>query len=677
MKRYRCGAWGAWFFVAIRLTATGAEPVRDYPIRPVPAHRVQFADAFWQPRLETNRVATIPFSFQMCEETGRIENFKIAGGLSQAKWTGMAGFNDSDVYKVMEGAAYSLMSHPDARLTEYLNQLVDWIAKAQEPDGYLYTQWTARDRIADPNPIRCCVPRDDKQWLSERDSHELYNLGHMYEAAVAHYDATGSTSFLNVAKKSAELLVNTFGPGKLEMPAGHPEIELALVKLYRTTGDNRYLDLARFLLDVRGRPSDDRPQLWGEYTQDHALLVDQQEAVGHAVRAMYLYAAATDIAALTDDERLRAAVDRLWASVFAKKAYVTGAIGSTSSGEAFGQNYDLPNDTAYAETCANLATCFWNYRMFLLHGDGKYIDMLERSLYNSTLSGVSLDGKSFFYPNPLASSGNYVRSKWFACACCPTNLCRFIPSVPGFAYATQEELLYVNLFVAGSTELTLNSGRVRVEQVTGYPWDGRITIKLTPQNAGQRIALRLRVPGWSRGEAFASDLYRYVDAVETKPTLAVNGDSTPLEVVAGYVDVDRPWNPGDIVELKLPMPVRRVIAHDAIEADRGRVALMRGPLVYCLEWPDVPGGRVRDLVLPDEAVLSTEFRPDLLGGVQVIRSVGQRVDRATTETASPTSEAVVFTAIPYYAWAHRGAGEMAVWLSRTMDAQPTATGTTK
>lgn len=658
--------WTAIFLLSFALPhclATAAEPAHDYPIRPLPAHRVRLSDVFWQPRLEVNRIATIPASFQLCEETGRIENFKVAANISQAKWTGMAGFNDSDVYKVMEGAAYSQMTHPDPRLASYLNQLIEWVGKAQEPDGYLYTQWTSRDRIAEPSPIRCCIPRDNKKWLSEQDSHELYNVGHMYEAAVAHWEATGDATFLNVAKKNADLLVATFGPGKMEVPPGHPEVELALVKLYRATGDGRYLDLAKFLLDVRGRPSDDRPQLWGTNLQDHAPLVDQQEAVGHAVRAMYLYAAATDVATLTDDAALQSTVDRLWKSVFERKTYITGAIGATASGEAFGQDYELPNDTAYAETCANLATCFWNFRMFLLHGDGKYIDMLERSLYNGVASGVALDGKSFFYPNPLSSHGNYARSKWFDCACCPTNICRFIPSVPGYAYATHDNTLFVNLFAAGTANVELAAGTVAIKQETKYPWDGRVELRLKPKIDGQKIAVKLRIPGWARGEAFASDLYRFADKSAETFSVEVNGQSVDTSVERGYATIDREWQASDVLTLKLPMPIRRVVAHDKVAADRGRVAIMRGPVVYCIEWPEVEGGKVLDLALADTAELKTNFRPNMLGGVQVIEGTARHVPPQSSVSPEASPE-VPFTAIPYYAWANRGPGEMIVWLAR-------------
>ncbi|HVT27578.1 MAG TPA: beta-L-arabinofuranosidase domain-containing protein, partial [Lacipirellulaceae bacterium] len=579
----------------------GAEPIRDYPIHPVAIKNVKFTDVFWSPRIEVNRTTTIPVSFQRCEETGRIENFKVAAHLSDGKWTGIAGFNDSDVYKVMEGAARTLMIHPDDGLAAYLNQLVDWVAAAQEKDGYLYTEWTARDRVANPNQIRCCIPRENKKWLSLRDSHELYNLGHMYEAAAANWEATGDPTFLNVAKRSADLLVDTFGPGKLELPSGHPEVELALVKLYRATGDERYLHLAQFFLGVRGRPTKDRPKLWGEYAQDHEPLVDQQEAVGHAVRAMYLYSAATDVAALTDDRALRNEVDRLWQNVVGRKTYITGAIGATAAGEAFGKDYELPNDKAYAETCANLATCFWNHRMFLLHGDGKYIDMLELALYNSAISGVSLDGKTFFYPNPLESKGNYVRSKWFDCACCPTNICRFIPSIPGYAYATRGNVLYVNLFAAGAADVRVDGSNVHIAEETNYPWDGRVTIKITPPSADQRIVLKLRIPGWARDKAFPSDLYHFANESAERYSLSLNGKAIPTGVKKGYVTIDRAWNASDTVTLNLPMPVRRVAANEKVVADRKRVALMRGPVVYCIESPDVVDGNVLDLSLSDTA----------------------------------------------------------------------------
>jgi DUF1680 family protein len=428
-----------------------------------------------------------------------------------------------------------------------------------------------------------------------------------------------------------------------------------------------------YFIGLRGNTTDDRPELWGQYSQDHKPFRQQTEAVGHAVRAIYLYAGATDVAALTGDRDLAAVLDRLWENVVSKKTYVTGGIGATAEGEAFGQNYHLPNESAYSETCANLATCLWNHRMFLLHGDAKYIDMLERAVFNSTISGVALDGKSFFYPNPLASTGNYQRSKWFDCACCPTNLCRFIPSIPGYVYAVRDDALYVNLFVTGSADIQLDGGKLRVEQDTAYPWNGNINIKVTPETAGQNATLKIRIPGWARNEAFASDLYRYLDGSNEHPTISVNAKVVKFDTQNGYALITREWQPGDTVSLDLPMPVRRVVAHDAVEANRGRMAITRGPLVYCIEWPDVPGGEVNSLIVRDEDPLDAEFRNDLLGGVQVVTGTARKY-RTVTEAAGAAenkrirvAEEIRFSAIPYYAWAHRGAGKMAVWLPRTRD----------
>jgi hypothetical protein len=650
--------------LAAEATVCSAANAVDYPIRPVPAHHVQFSDSFWQPRLEVNRTVTIPYSFQLCEETGRIENFKVAAGTSDKKWTGRFGFNDSDVSKIIEGASYSLMTHPDATLEAYIDKLIGYMAAAQEEDGYLDTVWTARDKIDNPANIICCYPKGQK-WVESSVSHELYNLGHMYESAAAHYEATGNRNFLDVATKSADLLTHTFGPGKLEVPPGHPEIELGLVKLYRATGNDDYLELAKYFVELRGTPTDDRPKLYGDYSQDHKPLIEQDEAVGHSVRAMYLYAGAADVAALTGDTQLKAAVDRIWENVVDKKTYVTGGIGAKGQGEAFGKNYELPNRTAYCETCANLATCYWNERMFLLNGDAKYIDVIERALYNSVISGVSLDGKAFFYPNRLSSRGDEARSKWFDCSCCPTNLCRFIPSVPGYAYAVTDDVLYVNLFVAGTTELEVGDKRVLIEQKTRYPWDGHIEIVVKPATAGDLFALHVRIPGWAQGEAWPSDLYSYLGESSERPTLKVNGKDVEIKTVNGYAIITRAWQPFDTVTLDLPMPVRRVVANEKVEADRGRVALMRGPLVFCVEGVDVAGGKVGDLVLPDDAPLATEFRSDLLGGVQVITG---EAEHATPKDQAADAEKVRFTAIPYYAWANRAQGEMAVWLARSPDA---------
>jgi uncharacterized protein len=635
---------------------------RDYPIAPVPFTDVHFTDGFWQPRLETNRTSTIPYCFQKCEETGRIENFKVAGKLSEKAWQGGAGFNDSDVSKIIEGAAYSLAVRPDPKLEKYLDDLASYYAAAQEQDGFLYTYWTARGTVKDPSKIVCRPDKD--RWDNIRSAHQMYNAGHMYEAAAAHFSATGKRSFLDVALKNADHICATFNERARHDPPGHQEIEIGLVKLYRATGERKYLDQARFFLDQRGRTNGRK--LYGEYAQDHKPVLEQDEAVGHAVRANYMYSAMADVAALTGDERFLHAIDKLWNSVVSKKLYITGGVGATGKGEAYGRNYELPNASAYCETCANIANCFWNQRMFLLHGDAKYIDVLERSLYNGVISGVSLDGKAFFYVNPLESSGGAGRSPWFGCACCPPNVCRFMASLPGYAYAVRGDALYVNLYAGGKAAVKIGNSKVNITQETRFPWDGNIKITLAPEQGGRRIALKLRIPGWAKEMPVPSDLYGFLEKSSALPTLKVNGAVQEIKTADGYAVLDRAWRAGDAVELNLPMPVRRVLCNDQVAENRGKTALQRGPLVYCLEHPDVPNGKVLNLVLPDDAPLTTSYRADLLGGVEVIAGKAMSLKYAMKDGEKIVDQTPVdFTAIPYYAWAHRGPGEMAVWLPRT------------
>ncbi len=617
----------------------------DYPITPVAFTAVTFDDGFWLPRLTTNREVTIPYDFRKCEETGRIDNFAKAAGLMAGPHEGIF-FNDSDVFKVVEGAAGSLSLHPDPELDAYLDDLIAKIAGAQEEDGYLYTARTI-------DPARMDPGREGlTRWSNLLVSHELYNVGHLYEAAVAHHQATGKRSLLAVAIRNAELIAGVFGPGKIRDVPGHEEIEIGLVKLYRATGERRYLDLAKFFLDQRGQP--DRGNLQSNYdnpgyNQDHLPVTEQREAVGHAVRAGYLYSGMADVAALTGDRAYIAALDALWTSVVARRMYLTGGIGSRHHGETFGEDYELPNAEAYAETCAALANVLWNHRMFLLHGDGKYLDVLERTLYNGFLSGISLSGDAFFYANPLASDGEWpfnvrtgaVRYPWFECSCCPTNVVRLLPSLPGYAYAHRDGDLFVNLYVAGTATVPAAAGDVTLTLETGYPWSGAVKLTVDPSRESA-FALRLRIPGWTRGEPVPSDLYRYLDAASEAPSLRVNGMPADLELERGFAVIRRRWRPGDAVELHLPMPVRRVVSHAGIAGNRGRVAVERGPLVYCAEGVD-NGGNALELTLPDGAALAAGHDPALLGGVTTIRGDG-------------------ITLIPYYAWSHRGAGEMNVWL---------------
>ncbi|MBN2433511.1 MAG: glycoside hydrolase family 127 protein [Acidobacteria bacterium] len=639
--------------MAVLLVGCGQEAA-DYPIQPVPFTQVKLTDGFWAPRLETNRTVTIPHAFRMCEREGRLHNFALAAGRVEGEYRGQYPFNDTDVYKTIEGASYALMIRPDPKLDAYLDTIIELIGAAQEPDGYLYTARTT-------NAERLIDWSGEKRWAKLHHSHELFNAGHLFEAAAAHYQATGKQSLLDIALRFADLIVRTFGPGRLEKPPGHQVIEMGLVKLYRATGEEKYLRLAKYFLDLRGRPGDGR-ELGGEYNQDHRPVAEQDEAVGHAVRAGYMYAAMADVAALTGDESYREAIDRLWENVAGKKLYLTGGIGATGSIEGFSGNYDLPNMSAYNETCASIANVYWNHRLFLLHGDARYIDVMERTLYNAFLSGVGMDGQCFFYPNPLESVGQHQRREWFGCACCPSNVTRFMASLPGYVYAIRDDHLYVNLYVAGQGELDVGGQNLRLEQATDYPWGGRVRLTVTPEAGEADLALHLRVPGWARGRPLDTDLYRYLDPSPAVVHLAVNGEAVLVRLEKGYAVLERQWHAGDIIELDLPMAVRRVVAYHKVRADQGRVALERGPLVFCAEGHDFADGHVRDLLLPDNAALTVAFRPDLLAGVAVIQ--GETMACHLDEAGKMARTAVPFTAIPYYAWSHRGAAEMAVWLAR-------------
>lgn len=632
------------FCFSSALTASSAG-LQDYPIRPVPFNAVRVEDGFWSPRMETNRLTTVWYDFKKCEETGRIDNFAKAGKLMVGEFRGTP-FDDSDVFKVIEGASYTLALHPDPKLDQYLDELIVKIAAAQEPDGYLYTA-----RTIDP---KCRLDFfGPTRWSKLPGSHELYNLGHLYEAAVAHFQATGKRSLLNVAIKSAGLICETFGPGpdQLKEPPGHEEIEIGLVKLFRATGDRKYLDQAKFFCDIRGRA--ETHKLRGAYQQDHKPIIDQDEAVGHSVRAGYLYSGVADVAALTGDAAYVSAIDRLWDNVVSKKIHLTGGIGASPDGEAFGANYDLPNATAYLETCAAIANALWNERMFLLHGDAKYLDILERVIYNGFLSGVAMTGDRFFYPNPLESDGKdkfnmgaSERAPWFGCSCCPVNDVRFIPEIASFIYATRGKDLFVNLFIGGSTKLDLDGSPIELKLTTRYPQDGRVAVAVAVPKPTE-FTLNLRVPGWARNQPFPSDLYRYDDGLKSKVKLAVNAQTTPLNLQNGFARITRTWNSGDVATLILPTAVRRVIANPAVAADRGRVALERGPLVYCAEGAD-NGGKVLDKVLGEKLHFQADWQPNMLGGVTVIR------------VSTPGAKDAL-KLIPYYAWCHRGPNEMRVW----------------
>jgi DUF1680 family protein len=652
----------AWLFVGLGVWAQS----RDYLVKPVPFTAVHVNDEFWAPRIEINRTVTIPFAFKKDEETGRVDNFiRAAKALRGEPFENHKyppyPFDDTDVYKVIEGASYTLSVHPDPQLEAYIDDLIAKIGAAQEKDGYLYTARTIDP--AHPHPWS-----GNQRWILEGvDSHELYDLGHLYEAAVAHYQATGKRTLLDIALRTADLLDRTFGPGKQEIWPGHQIVEMGLVKLYRVTGDPRYLNLAKFMLDSRG-PQSSEKGAGNPYVEAQQRVVDQTEAVtgGHAVRATYMYSGMADVAALTGDTAYVQALDKIWENVAGRKLHITGGIGARGAGEAFGADYELPNLTAYNETCAAVGNDYWNHRLFLLHADAKYIDVMERTLYNGLISGVSLDGTTFFYQNPLEATGfacKDQRSPWFGVACCPGNITRFMASVPGYIYAQRGDSLWVNLYVANTAEIKLDNGRtVKMTQETRYPWDGAVKMTVNP-DATAPMTIHVRIPGWARNEPVASDLYRFESESPDAAVLKVNGKTVRIQLDKGYVALTRNWKQGDVIQLNLPMPIRRVVANDHVAADRGRVALERGPIVYAAEWPDNPKGQVRNLMLPPNERLLAEFKPDLLRGVTVVK--GQAIALAYDAQGKVTKTEQEFTAIPYYAWANRGRGQMMVWFPET------------
>ena len=662
---------------------SAARPAHDYPIQPVAITNVSVTGGFWLPRFETNRLVTIKSDFANCEKA-RIPNFVNAAKREWGVFKGIP-FDDSDVYKVIEGAAYSLAIHPDPELKAYVDRLAGWIAKAQEPDGYLYT---ARTLGYDIKKGRHRWMMGATRWSHLDHSHELYNVGHLYEAAVAYWQATGERTLLDVAVRSADLVDRTFGPAptQLKGTSGHEEIELALCKLYRATGEERYLKLAKHLLDMRGRKAgaDGKGKVFNQsgavedshsinaraYCQNHMPVTKQREAVGHSVRAVYLYCGMADVAALTGDDAYVEAIDAIWENVASKKLHLNGSVGASPRGEAFGANYELPNENAYLETCAGIGYALWNQRMFMRYGDAKYIDLLERGIYNGILSGVSLSGDEFFYPNPLATRGGYKRSKWFACSCCPVNIVRFIPQIAQFAYATRGDDAYVNLFVESEATLSLACGRVKLAQKTEYPWSGSVRIEVAPEKDGAKFALDVRVPGWCVGRPVPSDLY-----VQTEPgtpdcfRVKVNGRPFAFSPRKGYCRIEREWKAGDAVELEMDMPVRRIKAHDAVKADAGRLAVERGPVLYCAEGVD-NGGRVFGKSIAPDAKFSLA-QCDILGNVYPALDVPAALSKRDLD-GTVRGEPCTLRLVPYFAWCHRGAGELQTWFPVAPSAEDAA-----
>jgi DUF1680 family protein len=625
------------------------------PVTPVPLKNTKTNQGFWHDRVQLAHDVTVPHALHQCEESGRIDNFAVAGGLKKGVFQGIR-FNDSDVFKVVEGAAYVLQNQYDPKLDHYLDSLITLFAAAQEPDGYLYTIRTINkdttgsyDWIAGPY-----------RYAFENGSHELYNVGHLYEAAVAHYEATGKKSLLNVAMKNADHLVKTIGPnpGQIVVVPGHEEIESALVRLYKVTGKKEYLALSKFFIDMRGRSDKrtlflDEHKLGPAYFQDQVPFVRQKEAVGHAVRAQYLYAAVADHLAIQDDPKYDAAIDAIWEDATFKKQYITGGMGAREDGEAFDKPYVLPNDNAYAETCAAIANMLWNHKMYLVTGEAKYMDVFERVLYNGFLAGMSVKGNAFFYVNPMSSNGvndfnkgaGAVRHEWFGTACCPTNVSRFLPSMPAYIYAMRDNGLVINLFAGSETNVTLANVPVKVSQQTNYPWEGNVRISVNPEKPAE-FPLSVRIPGWATGEAIPGNLYAYEDKLSKPVTLSINGKKSEAVIEKGYIKLNRKWKKGDVVELSLDMPVRKVVSNENIKSNAGKVAIERGPVLYCAEGHD-NGGKALSISMSGTQDFTPVFQKEMLGGINVLKSKEENV-----------------TLIPYYAWANRGASEMTIWFNK-------------
>lgn len=644
----------------------------DYTIQPISLNKIKITDNFWATRIKINHDITIPYLFDQCELTGRIDNFSRAAGLLKDKKRPIFPFDDSDLYKIIEGTAYSLIQNPNSKLENYIDNLIDKIAAAQEDDGYLYTTRTI-------NPYKPHIWAGKNRWeLVSVFSHELYNLGHLIETAIAYYQATGKEKLLDIAIKSADLIDKNFGFGKFERFPGHEEIELALVKLYKQTNNEKYSALAKFFLDIRGSKETSEYKEYLKkfeakfpfptakslkYNQSHKKIIEQDEAVGHAVRATYLYSAITDIAPLFNDAEYIKTVNRIWENVISKKIYITGGLGARkfAYGEGFWDNYKLPNFDSYNETCAAIGNIFWNHRLFLLYEDAKYIDVLERTLYNGFLVGIGLDGKSFFYSNHLSSRGKILRKSWYKIPCCPTNISRFIPQIPSYAYARKDDSIFVNLFIGSEATLSFGDNtEVSFIQDTNYPWDGDVKISIgLPQS--KEFTIALRIPGWTQNNPVPSDLYHYLEPNELEISLKINNELVDFQIEKGFAKIWRTWNDNDVIEFHMPMPIRRVLSHTKVEDNVGKVAIERGPIVYCVESVDNDVESIFNFILKDTVLLREDYRSDLLNGIVVITGTINYLNRYENDKEISNNKQD-FLAIPYYAWANRGKSQMTVWI---------------
>ena len=620
-------------------------PTLSYSISPVNIQNVKITDVFWLPIIKKVQEKTIEYAIKKCEEEGRLDNFLIAGGKMKGTVKGQMPFDDTDVYKIIEGASNTLISEPNPKLETVLDSLISIVKVGQEKDGYL-TTWRTINPAGPPAPWVPVI--EGKRWESLQISHELYNSGHMFEAAVVHFQATGKRNFLDIAIKNADLLVKTFGdnPNQVHGVPGHQIVETGLVKLYQITKNKAYLNLAKYFLDNRGNPKNHA--LYGAYSQDDIPVTQQKEAVGHAVRAVYMYAGMTDIAAIENNKAYYTAVNDLWENVVHQKMYITGGIGAKHDGEAFGENYELPNLTAYNETCAAIGNVYWNHRLHNLSGNSDYFDVIERTLYNGLISGLSLDGKKFFYPNALESDGVYkfnrgecTRQSWFDCSCCPTNLIRFIPSIPGLIYSKSKDIVYVNLYASNTAKINLKNTELTISQQTNYPWDGKVAVTVSPKKESE-FTIKLRIPGWATNQVLPGDLYRYKNPSAAKTIVSINGKQINYQVDKGYITITRKWKKGEKIALNFPMEVKEVVTNTKVEGNIGKVALEYGPIVYAIE--EIDNSKAFDKITVDaNDTFEVKKENDLLDGVNTIQTKKLK-------------------AIPYYSWSNRGVGKMKVWI---------------
>jgi DUF1680 family protein len=621
----------------------------NYMITPVDLRNVKLTDRFWLPIVRRIQEKTIPYALEKCRKEGRMDNFLIAGGYMDGDTRGLMPFDDTDVYKIIEGASMSLINAPNPELEKQLDNIIEIIGKGQEADGYLTTWRTINPKKPPASWVKVI---EGRRWESLEASHELYNAGHLYEAAYAHYKATGKKNFLDIACRNADLIVKTFGDaeGQIAAVPGHQIIETGLIKLYYASGKKEYLRLAWYFLDNRGKPEHHKlydSYISSAYTQDHLPVIKQEEVTGHAVRAMYMYAAMTDIAVLMDDAAYGNAVDKLWQNMVEKKMYLTGGIGARHEGEAFGDNYELPNLTAYNETCAAIGSVYWNHRLHCKTGKVQYLDVMERTLYNGLLAGLSLDGTHFFYPNPLESDGEYAfnqgahtRKNWFDCSCCPTNLIRFIPSVAGLLYSKSADTLYVNLYASSEARVPLENSVLEIQMETQYPWSGVVNIRVSSTKDVPAV-LKLRIPYWARNKVLPGNLYAYLEENANSPIVRINGEAIKPLVKDGYIVLERTWKE-DKVSLEFPMAPRKVVADSRVAEDLGKTALEYGPLVYAFEQVDQKEDLDRLRITQSES-FTPKMENELLGSVVTLNSENAK-------------------AVPYYSWSNRGIGKMKVWI---------------